>query len=386
MGLFGGKKSRGFLGVDIGASSIKIVELAQEKGRAKLMTYGYAELPPSAAGGSFFDQPKQTGDLLIKVIKSANVKSTQAMSALPTTNVFSTILSLPKVKDKKQQEAVIDAELSKLTPLPLSEMITQRIFLDEKKSKKDEKNKKAKEKESKKNETKEEKEERERAEKEREKHFRVLVTGSANSFVQKYVEIFRAAKLELQALDTESFALIRSLIGKDRSAIMIIDFGSARTNITIVEKGIPFVTRSVKIGGDTVTRYLVEQMQLPEGDAERMKRDLGTMGTAVSDLPGGLPKVLEPVMQPLVNEIKYAIQLYGNMELTELDSVDKIILTGGSSHLPRVPEYLAEVLNINTYRGDPWARVTYPKDIESVLEEIGPRMSVAIGLAMRDME
>jgi len=74
------------------------------------------------------------------------------------------------------------------------------------------------------------------------------------------------------------------------------------------------------------------------------------------------------------------------MELTEIKKVDKIILTGGSSHLPRVPEYLAEVLNMNVYRGDPWARVTYPKDLETVLEEIGPRMSVAVGLAMRDLD
>ena len=88
MGLFGGKKSKGFLGVDIGASSIKVVELASEKGRAKLLTYGYAELPPSEAGVSFFDQPKETGALLANVLKSANIKSTQAMAALPTAHVF----------------------------------------------------------------------------------------------------------------------------------------------------------------------------------------------------------------------------------------------------------------------------------------------------------
>lgn len=380
MGLFGGKKSKGFLGVDIGASSIKVVELSLEKGRAKLMTYGYAELPPESAGVSFFDQPKEAGKLLAGVMKSANVKSTQAMAALPTTNVFSTILSLPKVKDVKQRDAVIDAELSKLTPLPLSEMITQRIFLDSKKEKKkDKKAKKA---------TGENTEERSKSDdqKQKDKHFRVLVTGSAKSFVQKYIEIFKSAKVELQAIDTEAFALIRSLIGKDRSAIMVLDIGSKRTNITVVEKGIPFVSRSINVGGNAVTTRLMDTMQLPEQEAERVKRDLGTMGQAKSELPGGLPKILEPVMQPLVNEIRYAMQLYANMELTELKKIDKIILTGGSSHLPNVPEYLAEVLNMNVYRGDPWARVVYPKDLETVLEEIGPRMSVAIGLAMRDME
>ncbi|PJA45212.1 hypothetical protein CO174_04255 [Candidatus Uhrbacteria bacterium CG_4_9_14_3_um_filter_50_9] len=381
MSLFGGKHSKGFLGVDIGASSIKVVELASEKGRPKLMTYGYAELPQDQTGVSFFDQPKEAGRLLADVLKSAGVKSSQAMAALPTTNVFSTILSIPIVKDTKQRDAVIDTELTKLTPLPLSEMITQRVFLDEDKNTKKEEDKKKKEAESR-----EEKKQLTAEEKEHAKHFRVLVTGSAKTFVQKYIELFKAAGVELQAIDTEAFALIRSLIGKDRSAIMILDIGSKRSNITIVEKGIPFVNRSVNLGGDVVTGRLVDTMQLPQEEAERVKRDLGNMGQAKSELPGGLPKLLEPVMQPLVNEIRYAIQLYASMELTEIKKVDKIILTGGSSHLPRVPEYLAEVLNMNVYRGDPWARVTYPKDLETVLEEIGPRMSVAVGLAMRDLD
>jgi type IV pilus assembly protein PilM len=387
MGLFGGKKNKGFLGVDIGASSIKVVELALEKGRPTLMTYGYAELPQDQVGVSFFDQPKEAGLLLAEVMKTAGVESAQAMAALPTTNVFSAILSIPTTKDEKQRNEVIDTELRKLTPLPLSEMITQRVFLDGDKKDQQEDQKKNKEKKQAEGvDPKEIKKELSAKEKEREKTLRVLVTGSPKTFVQKYIELFKTAKVNLQAIDTEAFALIRSLIGKDRSAIMILDIGSKRSNITIVEKGIPFVNRSVNIGGDIVTGRLMDTMNLSQEEAERVKRDLGSMGQAKSELPGGLSALLEPVVKPLVNEIRYAIQLYAKMELTEMKNVDKVILTGGSSHLPRVPEYLAEVLDINVYRGDPWARVTYPKHLESVLEEIGPRMSVAVGLAMRDMD
>ena len=210
------------------------------------------------------------------------------------------------------------------------------------------------------------------------------MTGAAKTLVQKYIDIFKTAKLNLQAIDTESFALIRALIGKDKGAIMILDLGSKRTNLFIVEKGIPFVSRSINIGGDSVTKRISDQMQLSEEDAERTKRDLGIAGTAGSS--GGLPKILEPIMQPIVNEIRFAFQLYANMELTENKRVEKIILTGGSSHLPRLAEYLSETLNMNVYRGDPWARVIYPRDLAIVLEEIGPRMAVAVGLAMREME
>lgn len=369
MSFFGGSKKQTFLGVDIGASSIKVVELANEKGRARLMTYGYLEVPMHEGGDSLFDQPKKTGELLAKVCKEADVKSMSVMTALQTANVFSTILAVPKAKDEKVMKSVIDAELSKLAPLPLSEMITYSTKIDGD-SAKGGKDKNVGERHASPEMT------------EREKYSRILVTGASKNLVQKYIEIFKTAKLGLQAIDTESFALIRSLIGKDKGAIMILDLGSKRTNLFIVEKGIPFVARSINLGGDSVTKRMGEQMQLTDEDAERAKRDLG-MATAGM---AGLPKILEPIMQPIVNEIRYAFQLYANMEIAELKRVEKIILTGGSSHLPRIPEYLSETLNMNVYRGNPWARVIYPQDLAGVLEEIGPRMSVAVGLAMRELD
>lgn len=352
--------------MDIGANSIKVVELVSENKRAKLMTYGYVERPASD-GGLLLDDPKTAGALLAQLCKQSGCRATSAMAALPTSNIFSTILSVPSVKDQKQLKPVIDAEIEKLSPLPLSEMITYSTFLGGgEKAEKAEKTAEA---------VKEGKPD---------KYVRVLVTGAAKTLVQKYIEIFKVAKLQLQALDTESFALIRSLIGKDRSAIMVVDMGAKRTNLTVVEKGIPFVTRSVNIGGDAVTSRIQTTMNVSAEEAESMKRDFGQLGGEGGE--SGMPPLLESILQPLMNEIRYAFELYANMELTELKKVEKIILTGGSSHLPRIPEALSQTLNVNVYRGNPWARIVYPKDLGVVLEEIGPRMSVAAGLAMRDME
>ncbi|MBI4435605.1 type IV pilus assembly protein PilM [Candidatus Uhrbacteria bacterium] len=371
MGLFGKKQPKSFLGVDIGASSIKVDELEAKKGRPVLMTYGYAEIPAEEAGESLFDQPKKTGELLARVCKEAGTKSTSAMAALPTSHVFAAILALPDGKDQRQRQASVDAEASKLAPLPLSEMIIQTTYLDEegKGEKKGGKGEKVME-----------------SEKPKQKQFRAMVTGSAKTFIQKYIEIFKAAKLNLQAIDTESLALVRALIGKDKGAIMVIDIGSQRSTLMIVEKGIPFVSRSIQLGGDTVTRAIMSQMNLGESDAERIKRDLGTASPTAPGSDTGLPKVLEVLALPLLNEIRFAFQLYASMELALIKKVEKIVVTGGSSHLPHLPEYLARTLNLNVYRGDPWARVVYPQDLGSVLEEIGPRMSVAIGLAMREIE
>lgn len=372
MGLFGGKGPHTYLGVDIGASGLKLVELANERGRAKLMTYGYTERKPGQPSLSPFDDTKATGELLAKLCKQCGTKGTKAMAALPLSSVFSAIVSVPRRKTEKEMQPLVDAQVGKLTPIPLTEMVTYSTFID---GVKGDVPKKGKE---------EAKAPDAKAEKPSD-HVRVLVTGAAKSLVQKYIEIFRFAKLELQAIDTEAFALVRSLIGKDKSPIAILDIGGTRTNVTIVERGVPVLTRSVNIGGAAVTRRIMEQMNVPESEAEQMKLDLGNMAGASTGV-GGLPAVLDAVMQPMLNEIRYAFQLYAGMELTEFKKVEKIVLTGGSSHLPRIVEFLKESLNMNVYRGDPWARVVFPEDLRPVLDEIGPRMSIAIGLGMREIE
>ena len=366
MSLFGGKKVHTYLGVDIGTSGIKVVELSTEKGRAKAMTYGYSERQPGQPVFSPFDDPKGTGERLAALCKKAGVRGTKVMAALPLSSVFSTIVSVPKRKHEKEMQPLVDAQVAKLTPMPLSEMVTSTTYIDGVKGIVGKESVPEKIKST--------------------DHVRVLVTGAAKSLVQKYIEIFKVAKLDLTALDTESFAMVRSLIGKDRSPIAIIDIGGTSTSVTIVEKGVPVLTRSIGIGGNNVTRRIMDQMSIQEAEAEQIKLYLmSVVGTAPGGV-GGLPAVLDAVMQPLLTEIRYAFQLYAGMELCEYKKVEKIVVTGGSSHLPRVVEFLKESLNMNVYRGDPWARVVFAEDLRPVLDEIGPRMSVAIGLAMREID
>jgi len=369
MGLFGGNKTHTYLGVDIGTSGLKVVELSNEKGRAKAMTYGYSERQPGQPVFSPFDDPKGTGERLAELCKKAGVKGTKVMAALPLPSVFSTIVSVPKRKHEKEMQPLVDAQVSKLTPMPLSEMVTSTTYIDGIKGVKGIEAVKGAEEKIRSTD-----------------HVRVLVTGAAKSLVQKYIEIFKVAKLELTALDTESFAMVRSLIGKDKSPIAILDIGGASTSITIVEKGVPVLTRSIGIAGNNVTRRIMDQMSIPEAEAEQIKHDLMTVVGAAPGGVGGLPAVLDAVMQPLLTEIRYAFQMYAGMELCEYKKVEKIVVTGGSSHLPKIVEFLKESLNMNVYRGDPWARVVFAEDLRPVLDEIGPKMSVAIGLAMREID
>jgi len=369
MGLFGPKK-QSYLGVDFGVGGIKLVELMNEKGRARLVTYGFTERLPDVQPANQVDSPKETAELLKLITKKARTTTTRAVASLPIASVFSSVITVPKTSDKELKEA-IQWQARKLIPVPLEEMVLDSKVLTPEESSKE---KLQAEKEM----TPEEK-------KEAAKTVQVLITGASKAMVQKYVTIFKMAGLELVSLETETFALIRSLVGKDRSTTLVVDIGAARTNIIIVENSIPFVTRSLDMGGSTFTKAISRQLSMDLKGAEQMKCDIKSVSTLY---PGeGLPKIFETTVAPLVTELQYSMNLYGSRTEDQPEKkIEKIILTGGASALPALVDHFSKQLNMKVYVGDPWARVVYPDGLRPVLDEIGYRFAVSVGLAMRDIE
>lgn len=372
MGIFGSKK-QSYLGIDIGAGGLKLVELQNEKGRARLFTYAFTERDPDAQPVNLVDNAKETAELLRKMAQKAKVSTMRAVGGLPVASVFSSVINVPKGTEKEMQEA-IQWQAKKLIPVPLEEMVLDSKVIggkDERPAKKPAKD--------------QGKDDKGKQKKDEKKTAQVLITGASKSMVQKYLNVFKQAGLELVSLETETFALIRSLIGKDKATSMIVDIGSVRTNIVIVENGIPYVTRSLDMGGVTLTRAMSRTLSMDLKNAEQMKTDIKSVSTLY---PGeGLPKIFETSIAPMVTELQYSMNLYaGQGENGQGKAVEKIILSGGTAGLPALAGHLERQLNTKTYVGDPWARVVYPDELRPVLDEIGPRYAVGVGLAMRDIE
>lgn len=377
--------------MDIGASGIKLVELGSEQGRARLLTYGFTDDLPSADGTLLFQDAERAANVLKELMKTSGAQSRRAMASLPVSSVYSSVIAIPEPKNQEEAKPLIEAQARKLAPLPLEEMVLSSTFVDpvrrESILRKEVKGRKAGA-DAAIAETPEEGrlpasggETPEIKSPEKQKNVRVLISAAPRSLVAQYAEIFKRAGVELAALDIESFGLVRSLIGKDRSTILLVDMGARRTNLTVVEKGIPFFTRSVQVGGLDFTKAIATQLGVDMAAAEQMKFDL-----AMSGLSGLAPQMVEKVFGQLKNEISYVFEQYKRQELSDNKRVEKIILTGGSAHLPGMKEFFVRSLNLNTYVGDPWARVIVPEDLRLLLDTIGPSLSIAVGLAMRDLE
>lgn len=370
MGLFFGPKKQSYLGVDLGAGGIKVVELQNEKGRARLATYGFTERLPDAQPSNLTDAPEETAALLKKITSKARTSTVRTVAGLPIASVFNSVITVPKGPEKDMLEAA-QVQARKLIPVPLEDMIMDYKPIVPPTEKPAGKPAAA--------------DPKEEPKKEESKNVQMLITGASRAMVQKYMKVFQLAGLTLESLETETFALIRSLIGKDRSISMIVDIGSLRTNIIIVENGVPYVTRSLDMGGASLTRAMSRTLNMDVKSAESLKCDI--KGVSSIYPAEGLPKVFETTMLPMITELKYSMDLYtGQGDDQNGKQVEKIIITGGSALLPSLAGYFTKQLNIRSYVGDPWARVVYPDELRPVLDEVGPRFAVSIGLAMRDIE
>ncbi len=378
------KKSGNFVGIDLGTASIKLVELSGKEGEPRLVTYGVAERSGDIVRNNSPEEVNTVIGLLQRLKKEAHVTTENAIAALPPFSVFSSILSLPQMPKKDIAQAV-KWEAKKFVPMPLEEMILDWKLLRAVEGENKETSSKAvvsSEAENKDEEQEMKKDGNKEAgqSKDHKKDLRVLITAAPKNLVGRYIEIFRKAGFNLLSLETESFALARSLLFGARTPVMIIDIGALVTSISIIEDGIPILNRSLDVGGATLTRAIATSLNIDQARAEQFKRDIGVVEGGNG---GSIPKIIEQTLNPILNEVKYSLSLYQSQTA---QGVEKVLLVGGSSYLPHLSEYLARVLNLNVYLSDPWFKVAYPVELKSVLEEIGARLAVAIGLALRDLE
>ncbi|MDP3771545.1 MAG: pilus assembly protein PilM, partial [bacterium] len=94
---------------------------------------------------------------------------------------------------------------------------------------------------------------------------------------------------------------------------------------------------------------------------------------------------LTRTLTPVVQEVRYGMNLYLSQEEHRGRVVEKVILAGGAALLPSLTDFLARELNLRVFVGDPWARVIYPVDLRPAIDAIGPRFAVSVGLAMREI-
>lgn len=340
MSIFGKKKR--YLGVDIGTANLKVVELEDVGNQAKLITYGLVKIPNNIIRSESEEMINEVSGALKLIVEKAGVTSKSAVSALPGFAIFSSMTELAKAKDEVLNQA-IKQEAEKMVPVGLEEMNIDWEKISE-----------------------------------HDNQLKILITAAPKKLVDRYKRIFNQAGLILESLEIEAIALIRSIVGADLSPILLVDIGSAASDIHIVDQGSLVFTRTVDIGGQAITSAIALALNINQEKAEQFKRDIGLLAPEGQEVPHLVKNALEAI----IDEVRRSSNIFHNKEGKQ---IQKIILCGGSAKLPGLAEYFSQEIGIEVALGDVWKRVIYPPQIEETVKSVGLDYAVAIGLAMREI-
>jgi type IV pilus assembly protein PilM len=347
------------LGIDVGTSSIKIVELSRWGERIKLENYG------EISAQAFYQRPFRTFEkstlLLfaedisraIKAIREeAKIKTKRTVFSIPDFSSFFTSFELPPMTMEELPQAV-RYEARQYVPLPLAEVtldwqIIEGEVSDQRKAK-----------------------------------LKILLVAVPNEVISQYRKIAEISGLELQALEAEVFGLLRSLIpGEEKRIVILVDIGAQSTTCSIIEKRILKMSYSFDMAGNELTATIAKGLGIDYNEAEDIKEKYGILPTVESPA-AEVRELLLPLIDVILKEIEKISQ---NFYLTEGKEAQKIFLAGASAYLPGLKEYFEDHFKKEIEIANPFSHIFYPPILEETLKKMGSSYAIAVGMALRGLE
>ena len=376
LALVGGKgllqsKGESVIGIDIGSSSMKIVQLKKDHSRIILETYGelatgpYADL---AVGQAVTLQPEKLGEMAQDLIKEANITTSLGAFSIPLKSSLLVVLEMPDIKPSELAKA-IPIEARKYIPVPISEVALDWWIIPHPEDTFEE--------------SEDEKKEKGGTPKGR---VEVLAVAIHKGTLTQYESIAHLARVQSKFFEIETFSAIRSsFVGRDLGATAIIDMGAGTTKMAIVDSGIVKLSHTIGKGSQDVTVAISKSLGVPFAKAEEVKREIG-LNRPGKQFPGRTLSVddvgfaTNPIVEYIFAEANRAIV---NYQKKYKRSVDHAVLIGGGALLKGVHDIAVRYLGSEVSMGNPFEKVETPAFLSPVLKEAGPEFAVAIGLALR---
>lgn len=367
MAFFGTPTS--FVGIDMGTSSLKIVELIQRRRRIEVGTYAEAQIAnPLADGGSISDETVASlAKVLKQMLEKAEVSSDVAIAALPNSAVFSAVITLPQIADKEMEKAVQFAARD-VVPADLNDMVLGWSRVGHRPHMATD-NDQPEEEQSEETETGETIETTS-------DHVPVFITAAPKRVVTQYVEIMKQVGLRLHALEVETFPLVRSLLHDSLTPTIIVDIGDKTTAYHIIDGGTPRASHTIEFAGYDITQAIMVATDMKQAEAEQVKFTMGLNSGTQQEVK----VAIEMAVQKQVEEYMRVQRLYSEKNRRK---IAQTVLIGGGAALPGLRNFWEQSIGIPTIIGNPWKGLSYPQELETRLVEIGPTYGVAVGLAMR---
>lgn len=355
------------LGIDIGASSIKVVQLRKKGGKAILETYGALSLGPYAGveiGRATLLPAEKITSALKDILREAKTTSTKGGVTIPFASVLMSVIEMPLI-DPRQLAQVIPIEARKYIPVPITEVSLDWTVIPREENK---------------NEEPKNPPEPGMPDLKKRKSQDIMLVAIYNETLRQYQDIVTNAGLDANFFEIEIFSTIRAVLDKNVKPAMILDMGAASTKLYIVERGIVRASHTINRGSQEVTMTLSTSLNIPPDKAEIMKRTIGwTKDPAHKDIADTISLTVDQIF----SEAKHVVT---NYQAKYSKSIEKTILVGGGAAMKGFAELAQANLETPVELADPFSKVEAPAFLNEVLKKNGPEFAAALGIALRRIQ
>ncbi|MCL5004085.1 MAG: pilus assembly protein PilM [Patescibacteria group bacterium] len=340
-----------FFGLDIGNSSLKLVEVKIDRSKGKVLSlYGSSSLShPVNLAVDGPEDLKELSSVIREFVDSYSLSSNKVVVALPESQIFTRVVSLPKMPEKELAKAM-QYEAQQYIPVSLSEVSLDYQMISDSPTSAEQ--------------------------------MEILVIAAPKTLVSKYLKVLKDSSLEVAALETETMAVARSLIADAKTPCsLVVNIGALTTDLSVVSGATIRFTRSISTGGTSLARAISQSLGFDLNQAEEYKR---TYGLDSSQLEGKITQAIKPIFDVVIDEIKRSTAFYNTHH--KEDKVKRVVVCGGTASLPGILIYMASSLDLEVILGNSWSRIYIPaKFSQKELEESGPSYAVAAGLALKEI-
>ncbi len=361
------KGGQSVLGIDIGSSSVKVVQLKKKAGKAVLETYGELSLG-SYAGVEIGRATSLPTDKIIQalrdVLKESNTTTIHSGLSIPASSSLLSFIKMPDLSEK-ELATMIPIEARKYIPVPISE-----VMLDWSIVPKDENYVSEFEAPLVKDST----------QNTPAKNVEVLLAVIHNEVLSKYGQIVSGAGLENGFFEIEIFSTMRAVVEQSLEAQIIFDFGAGSTKLYIIDRGMLRTSHTISRGSQEITLALSRALGISVGDAEHLKRTVGIS----DDLEQ--KNVKEIITLNLDYIFAETVRVMTAYEKKTGKNISRVVLAGGGSLLKGFLNVARTRLETEVVLADPFSKTEAPAFLDPVLKEAGPEFAVAIGLALRQLQ
>ncbi len=345
------------IGLDIGSSSVKVINLRKTKRGYELLNFGIAPLPPQTIVDSSLMNSGAVVEAIRRLIQSQGIKTKECALSVSGHSVIIKKITLPQMT-KAELENSIQWEAEQYIPFDINDVNVDVQILNPTSSEQGQMD--------------------------------VLLVAAKKDLIYDFTAVASEAGLKATIVDVDAFAVSNAFeanyqISQDET-IALVNVGSNVTNIVVIANRTNAFTRDITIGGNQFTEEIQKQLGLSYEEAEDLKLGGDAGVDADSVIPQEVESVIQEVADSLSSEIRRSLEFY--QATNQEGEINKLYLCGGTSKLSTLRTILESRVSIPVEIMDPFRNVKINPKIFDVdfIRNVAPMATVAVGLGLRRFE